>query len=385
MKNLIIAAVLLMPAAAGAQQNLKIGNMEVNPFMTTQESYDSNIYLTRNARKGSTINRSTLGFGLVEKIGSRLDLKGGYSMEVLGYYRAAATNDAVHHNANVSATAKLPKEATLTVEDKYKQSTDQATSELTQRALRVENMVGLNVNAPLRGKFGGAVVLQHVYNNYLDGAYSALDREESLVGFDVNYKLQPKTQLFFNYRYGNLVYQAGDVNNATTNNMDLGITGDIAPKVVGTVKAGVQMRHYGKDLATAKDDLTTAGYSAQAVWTPMEKSEVILYGKRGNVESNFGNSRFYTSTLMDLTVTREVLKIKAGLGLSYEGVLYPEKTIATNRQRLDENANVRLTAVYNVQKWLIADFAYTYKDRTSNEDIFEYKDNVISLGIKALF
>ena len=385
MKNLIIAAVLLMPAAAGAQQNLKIGNMEVNPFMSTQESYDSNIYLTNANRKGSTINRSTLGFGLVEKIGSRLDLTGGYSMEVLGYYRAAAINDAVHHNAYVTATAKLPKEATLTVEDKYKQTSDQASSELTQRALRVENMVGLNVQAPLRGKFGGAFALQHVYNNYLDGAFTALDREESLVGFDVDYKLQPKTKLFFNYRYGNLVYQDSDISNATTNNMDLGITGDIAPKVVGTVKAGVQMRHYAKDLATAKDDITTGGYSAQALWTPMEKSEVILYGKRANVESNFGNSRFYTSTLVDLTVTREVLKIKAGLGLSYEGVLYPEKTILTNRKRLDENANVRLTAVYSVQKWLIADFAYTYKDRTSNEDTFEYKDNVISLGIKALF
>ncbi|MDO8804788.1 MAG: outer membrane beta-barrel protein [Elusimicrobiota bacterium] len=385
MKNLIIAAVLLIPAAAGAQQNLKIGNMEVNPFMSTLESYDNNIYLTKTATKGSSINRSSLGFGLIEKIGSRLNLAGGYSMEVLGYSRAPVTNDAVHHNANVSATAKLPKEATITLDDKYKQTTDQATSETTARALRVENTVGLNVAAPLRGKFGFGVALQHIYNNYLNVANKALDREETLAGFDVDYKLQPKTKLFFNYRYGNLVYQASDVGNAVTNNMDVGLTGDIAPKIVGTVKAGMQMRSYENALATAKDEINTAGYSAQAVWTPMAKSEVIIYGKRGNVESSYGLSRFYTSSLIDLTITRQVNKIKAGLGLSYEGVLYPEKTTVTGRKRLDENASVRLTAVYNMQKWLTADFAYTYKDRTSNYDVFEYKSNVISLGIKALF
>ena len=385
MKNLLIAAVLLMPAAAGAQQNIKLGNMDVNPFMSTQESYDSNIYLSRNKRKGSTINRSALGFELIQKVGSRLDLKGGYSMDVLSYAVNTSTNNAVHHNAGFSATARLPKSMTLSVDDKYKQTTDQATSQTTKRATRVENTAGLNLEAPLRGNFGFTVAVQHVYNNYLSGNFSGLDREETLMGADVSYKLQPKTRMFVSYRYGNLNYQSGNTNDATYNNVDLGLTGDIAPKVMGTVTAGMQARKYKNDSGTAKNDITTMGYSAQAVWKALAKTDVTIFGKRGNVESTYGSSRFYTSTLMDVGVTRQVNKIKAGLGFGYESVLYPEKTTLANPKRLDENTSVRLTAVYNIQKWLTADCGFTYKSRNSNESTFEYNDKALSLGIKAMF
>ena len=388
MKNLIIAAVLLMPAAAGAQQNIKFGNLEVNPFVGVQESYESNIYLTKTQPKSSMINRTVIGVNLVEKLGSRIDLKGGYNLELLGYSRAPGVNNAVHHNADLSIAAKLPKSITVTVDDKYKQTTDQATSELTERAKRVENTAGFSLEAPLRGKFGFGLAAQHVYNNYLDTAFAGLDRAETLAGFDLNFRLQPKTRLFASYRYGQLNYENSNINDATHNNMELGLTGSIAPKVVGTVKAGVQMRHYDKDAGTADNDLTTGGYSAQAVWKAMENTEVTVFAKRANVESSYGDSRFYTSTLTDLMVTRQVNKIKVGVGLSYEGVLYSEKydsTSATDKVRADENANARLTAEYSIQKWLKADFAYTYKDRSSNFDNFEYKDNIVSLGLKATF
>src|SRR3989338_744878 len=196
MKNLIIAAVLLIPAAAGAQQNIKLGTMDVNPFMSTQESYDSNIYLTKHNAKGSSINRTSLGFELVHKIGARLDLKGGYSMDILSYAVNTSTNNALHNNVFFNAMARLPKDMTVSFDDKYKQTTDQATSETTERATRVENTAGVNFAAPLRGKFGFNIVVQNTYNNYLDSSLAALDRAENLMGFDVSYTLQPKTKVF---------------------------------------------------------------------------------------------------------------------------------------------------------------------------------------------
>ncbi|MDP2864780.1 MAG: outer membrane beta-barrel protein [Elusimicrobiota bacterium] len=385
MKNLLIAAVLLMPAAAGAQQNIKLGTMDVNPFMSTQESYDSNIYLRKTKPKGSAINRTSLGFELVQKVGSRLDLKGGYSMDILSYAVNTSTNNALHHNVFFSAMARLPKDMTVTVDDKYKQTTDQATSETTERATRVENIAGINFAAPLRGQFGFNVVVQNTYNNYLAGNLAGLDRAENLMGFDVTYKVQPKTKAFYSYRYGSLNYENNNTNDATYNNMDLGLTGDIAPKITGTVTAGMQARNYDKALGTAKDDITTMGYSAQAVWKAMAKSDVTIYGKRANVESNYGTSRFYTSTMLDIGVTRQINKIKAGLGFAYEGVQYPEKTTLTSPKRLDENTSVRLTAMYNIQKWLSADAGFTYKNRNSNEKANEYNDKVFSVGIKAMF
>jgi hypothetical protein len=386
MKHLIIAAALLMPAAAGAQGNIKFGNLEVNPFVSTQESYDSNIYLTNTQRKSALINRSAIGVDLLHNLGSRYNLKGGYSMELLGYSRESNINDAVHHNASVGATAKLPNDITVMVDDKWKQTTDQSTSQTVERAQRVENTAAFNLNAPVRGKFGFTVAVQHVYNNYLNNN-PTLDREEFQAGFDLDYKWQPKTKFFMSYRHGMLSYQTGHTNDATFDNVDLGVTGNIAPKVQGTVKAGMQMRKYGEDIANAKEDATTAQYSAQATWKPMEKTEVIAFAKRGNVETNYNEARFYTSTLTDLAFSREVRKVKLGLGLSYEDVRYSEINVTSNhtKKRIDENASVRLTADYNIQKWLVANAGYTYKDRSSNFDSFEYKDNIITVGLKAMF
>ena len=385
MKNLIIAAVLLIPAAAGAQQNIKLGTMDVNPFMSTQESYDSNIYLTKHNAKGSSINRTSLGFELVQKVGSRLDLKGGYSMDILSYAVNTSTNNALHHNVFFNAMARLPKDMTVSIDDKYKQTTDQATSETTERATRVENTAAVNFAAPLRGKFGFNVVVQNTYNNYLDNSLAGLDRAENLMGFDVTYKLQPKTKVFAAYRYGALNYENSITNDATYNNMDLGITGDIAPKITGTVTAGMQARKYDNALGTADDDITTMGYSAQAVWKAMERTDVTIFAKRANIESSYATSRFYTSTMFDIGVSRQINKVKAGLGFAYEGVQYPEKTTATSPKRLDENTSVRLTADYNIQKWLSANAGFTYKNRNSNEKANEYNDKVFTIGIKAMF
>lgn len=387
MKNLIIAAVLLVPAAAGAQQNIKFGNLEVNPFASVQESYDSNIYLTGTDRKSAMINRSAIGVGLVENLGSRYDLKGGYNMELLGYSRETGINNAVHHAADVGFTGKMPKNITVTVDNKWKQTTDQASSQLIERAKRVENTMGLNINSPLQGKFGFSLAVQHIYNNYISNN-PTLDREDFQAGFDLDYKWQPKTKLFLSYRHGMLNYQTGFTNDATYDNVEVGATGQIAPKVQGTVKAGMQSRKYDEDLNDAKDSATTMQYSAQAKWLPMEKTDVVLLAKRGNVETNYGDARYYTSTLTDLTVSREVRKVKVSLGLNYEDVRYSDENntmSATDKVRCDENASVRLGAEYNIQKWLKADFAYTYKDRSSNFDGFEYKDNIVALGLKATF
>lgn len=387
MKSILIAALMLAAANAGAMQNIKYGTLEINPLVSVQQSYDSNIYLTKNAPKSAWINRTGLGVDLMNKVGSRLDLRGGYTMEFLSYSRATNINNATHHLANLGAEARLPKSVTATLNDSYMQTTDQATSELTARALRVQNTAVFGVEAPIRGKFGFNLAAQHIYNNYLAAVNNALDRQEMLAGGDVTYKVQPKTKLLLGYRYGTMAYRLASAEKGDSfyNNFDAGVTGSIAPKLMGTVRAGVQYRRYEHSLNLADNKITTGGYSLQLVWKPAELTDVMLYGKRGNVESTYGDSRFYTSTMGDVALSRQVRKIKAGLGFNYETVAYPEKSTGTNKKRLDTNTGVRVTAEYSIQKWLKADAGYAYKNRTSNENAFEYHDSVVSVGLKGMF
>ena len=388
MKNILIAAILLAPAYAGAQQNMKIGNLDINPYAGVTESHDSNIYLAPNGEKAAYITRTNLGVDLVENLGSRYDLKAGYMLETINYTKDRSNNDAVHHNASLAFTGKLPKDMTVTVDDKYKQTTDQATSDLIARALRVENNAGFKLEAPLRGDFGFALAANHNYNNYFSKTYSMLDREEFLAGFDVSYKLQPKTTLFAAYRYGTLNYQSGYTNDATYNNVDLGVTGKLANKLTGTVKAGMQSRKYDKDLNNAKNTASTMQYSVQTVWMPIEKTDVTLYAKRGNVEVNYGDARYYTTTLTDLSVSRMVRKVKVGVGVSAEHQAYSDRQnslVTTGKKRADDLTTARITADYNVQKWMSLNLGYFYKDRSSNISSVKFNDSVITLGAKLMF
>ncbi|HAF96510.1 MAG: hypothetical protein A2021_04270 [Elusimicrobia bacterium GWF2_52_66] len=387
MKKLLIAFLLLTTANAGAMQNIKLGTLEINPQVSVQQSYDSNIYLTRTKPLSANINRTGLGVNLLNKIGSRLDLKGAYTAEFLSYSRSTNINNATHHLASLGVEARLPKSTTFILDDKYMQTTDQATSELTARALRVQNTAGAGLEAPLRGKFGFNLAAQHTYHNYLAAVNNLLDRQEMLSGADLTFKVQPKTKLVLGFRYGTMSYKLASADNgdAFYNNWDLGLTGNIAPKLVGTIKAGVQYRRYEKSLNQAADKINTGGYSAQLLWKPAELTEVILYGKRGNVETSYGDNRFYTSNTGDITLSRQVHKLKAGLGFNYEAIAYPEITALTGKKRLDTNTNMRATAEYDMRKWLKAGVGYMYKNRTTNEKDFKYHDNIVSVELKGMF
>ena len=386
--NLLAAGALMLTAAnAAAMQNIRYGTLEINPLVSVQQSYDSNIYLTRNAVKSAFINRAGLGVGFANKVGSRLDLAGGYTFESLSYSRAANINNASHHLASLAAEARLATGETVTLNDNYLQTTDQATSELTARSVRVQNTASFNLEGPRRNKFSFNLAAQHTYHNYLASANDLLDRQETLTGGDVTYKVQPKTQLVLGYRYGTLSYKLASAQKSDSfySNLDMGVIGNIAPKLVGTIKAGVQFRSYEEHLNQAANSITTGGYSAQLVWKPVEKTDVTIYGKRGNVESSYGDSRFYTSSVGDIMVSRQVRKIRAGLGFNYEAIAFPERTATIGKKRFDINTGARLTAEYNIQEWLKAGAGYTYRNRASNENAFEYRDNMVSFDLKGMF
>jgi hypothetical protein len=388
MIRLLIALVLTLPAGSAlALQNIKLAGVGIYPIVSSQEKYDTNIYLTRDLVKASLINRTLGGVGF-RKEGSRLSVKGGYSVEGLFYTRAHRINDAVHHNGSLSVETKLVGGRTLAVDDRYMATTDQATSELTARSKRVQNTAGLVFESPLKGKLGFGLDAQHTIHDYLSPNNKTLDRDEILAGAEMNFKLQPKTKMFLAYHFGSLKYKEqtlAGTSDALYSNVDMGLSGNLAPKLTGKIMGGAQFRLYRKALGAAENNKTTGGYGVQINWKPMEKTEVVLFGKRANVESTFANSRYYTSTLNDLSVSRELNKFKAGVGGSYESVRYPEEVAGTNAKRRDSSFNGRANLDYNIQKWLKAGAGYAYKTRVSNERANNYVDNVVTLEIKGMF
>lgn len=87
MRKILMFAVSMffLANSCWAIQNIKIGNTEINPFVSTEGKYDSNIYLSSGSEKSAWINKTALGFKAGQKLGSKLSISGGYAMELMTY------------------------------------------------------------------------------------------------------------------------------------------------------------------------------------------------------------------------------------------------------------------------------------------------------------
>ena len=61
----MVAGVFLMgSSSAGAVQNIKWGKLEVHPFLSVEERYDDNIFLSAADETGSAITQTSPGLSL---------------------------------------------------------------------------------------------------------------------------------------------------------------------------------------------------------------------------------------------------------------------------------------------------------------------------------
>jgi len=374
-----------MISTGWTMQNIKLGGLNIDPFVSTEGKYDSNIYLQSNA-KGAWINDSAVGVRFSQKFSNRLKLQAGYQLDLITYSVSPSNNNAVHHTADISGTATVGKDINMKLGEKFLATTDQASSELTARAKRVENDVNFLLESPLKGNYGFRVEVADAYNKYLATEYAALDRNQVTVGVAGTYKLMPQTLAVLGYNFNNVAYKSNTANNSTINKINGGLEGKIANKVTGTVSAGAQFRNYKNSLNTASNNATTFSYGLGLSWQATENSTLLLQGIRDNIESTYVNSRYYTSTLTNLIFNHKIgTKWDVGAAFGYEYVVYPENTPGLNEKRKDGYLRLGVDVGYDIQPWLKAALAYDYKNRSSNEGQFNYKDHVTGLQIRATF
>ncbi len=386
----LLAVAFLGSSAQSAQ--IKLGGLSINPYVFTEGKYDDNIYLVNAAAKDSWINRSAIGAAFSQQLESRLSLKADYRFENLAYSEKPEINNAVHHVGALALDMQLPKNMSLFIGENYEYTTDQATSELNARAKRMKNAAMAKFEAPIQGNFGFGADVQHVVNDYTADVNKTLDRTDLLFGGGIRYKLQPKTQLVVNYRYGALDYKNPDgttnqKNDTTYQNVEAGVEGRITSKIGGEIKANNNFRHYKYAVTGTKRDPSTLGYGVALKYAADETTLIKLMAKREAFETTAGVNRFYRSTLTDLQVTKKSNKFTFGIGGSFEKLDYPEIIAGQTKKRSDDLSTFRFNADYDIQKWLKANAGYSYRIRESNLSSlgYDYEDNTVLVGLKAMF
>lgn len=384
------------------QPNIRLGQLEIHPYYTIQEAYDSNIYLVpRDQADGVTVGGGVVGSWILKNIlGLRLNLpihrvhhvSMGYDFEAQSYSSQPAANNNLRHRANFLYKFTSAYGISAGAQDAYVNTTDQAFSELIRREKRWQNTAAANVAyAPDNGRMNAAADYADTVHKYLGSALgAALNRSEQSAGLKVGYKAQPKTNIFAAYHRGIVHYSvvrrptAVDKNNKS-HNMDLGVEGDLLANLTGIIKTGLAYRKY--DGAPIGGSRVTRDwtFSTQLIYQPISRTTVNLAVSRAFQESTAANNRYYIANDVFLDAHHALpYKLTAGAQFGVAVNKYPEaQTISgLTATRRDDIYTVGASLEYAMQEWLAAGASYTHRERNSNfSGQFNYMDHLTALSL----
>jgi hypothetical protein len=408
MKSLFFIVVLgLLPGNASAsmdwltqyqQSNLHIGQLALHPFYDLSEVYDSNIYLVpRDQPNGVTlggghreswITKNDLGLETDLPWHRLHDLSMGYGFESETYTTQPNTNNAYDQSVHADYTYKGAYGLTYKAGEKYVNTTDQAFSELTGRDHRWENAVSSSLDYdPVNGRLAGGIDISQVNDKYLDPVLAQqLNRYEDLAGFNVGYKVRPKTKVYASYHRDLIHYSvpqgAGIEKDSRSNNAALGVIGELSSKLEGQVEVGATDRQYDVAAAPGQTRVFITPTIATAVTYKADPYTIVKLSISRFAEESIDTSNpLYYENIALLEVKHAFPhKFSAGLQGSWEIDQYPFNQVIDSSgaigRRRDDTYQVGAWVTYVIQKWLSTGLSFSHRERDSTmSGQFDFEDN----------
>lgn len=413
----LVALATALPASAGMldmmsgfrKPNMKWGLLEIHPWARVSETYDSNIYLvpknkpngviTGGGVVGSWITAPGAGLKLALPISAMHKIDAAYSGEGRFYSKQPKANNNFHQAAELGYGFNSGRGLTGSLRDSFMSTTDPAFSELVQREQRWNNVAAAEVGWE-GGRLGVSADGSYGTNKYLSTTLAGLlNRYDIAAGVRLRYRVMPKTRAYLAYHRGISRYTA-DKGRRETNNknhhIDLGVDGDLAPKLKGQIQAGLVNRWYdGVAPVVAGANPQKRSYNSYTVatrltWQALDRTMANLTASRMLQESTFKNNRFYENNTVSLGVQHRLpYKLTAGVNLSAGWDKYPvaeQPTVAAlPLNRRDDLHQQAVTLDYDMQSWLRIGAAYLHRTRWAKNftDQFNYEDHqtTINLGV----
>jgi hypothetical protein len=395
--------------------NIKIGVLKLNPYAGVTETYDSNIYLRPKVKQagensviGSWITEANAGLKFKLPVTSMHQFAGGYDFVGQIYDKEPSHNNGVNQKADLAYMYKGPAGFSAKLSDAYMNTVDPASSELVDRERRWQNTGSAMFDyAPEGGMFFFGASGEHVTHKYLSASMSALlNRYEQTVGGRTGFLLQPKTRLYVGYRRQIIHYNSGAYNttlaryvpnerNSKAHLIDVGIEGNIAPKLKGQIQTGYSLREYDDNWVNfANKTSVTRNWivATDLTYNPVERVEMKLGFSRALKESASG-PRFYINNAVNVDYKHKLPgKVTFLAGAAFGIDKYADATTVgtgTNAMtacRRDDLSLQKVGLDYDIQEWVKVGAGYQHRARNSIfTRQYNYDDHLSSVNLKMSF
>jgi len=366
---------------AGAAGNIRIGQMEVHPFVSLKEEFNDNIYATPVEQKRDSITIVMPGVKLLWPFGMH-----GFEAEYYANDRRYSTyrgENTTDHHAKGLLGLQLGSLFSLKLSNTFDKGHELRSSSSTGfiEAFRT-NAASASASYQLANR--SKVQFDYTKTSWDFIGNSFRDRDESLMAGYVYYRFLPKTSAFIEYER-----KAVDFTEVTTlldntmNSLMLGLTWEMNGRSKGTVKFGRTSKDFEEPVVK---DFSVWNWSIDLNHTFSEDTSLTVVGRRQVNETNWlGTAYFITTGVYGELSHRFMSKMALLLRGSYGTDSFSNAIPPDTRVREDRTNMLGTGLKYAMQDWLEFGVDYNKRNRDSNIFAADYKETQYILSANMSF
>jgi hypothetical protein len=361
---------------------IKVGALEVHPYLTIREAYTDNVYLAPADTRDDFITTIMPGLQLQLPYRRHTFLLGtNASINRYSQYNDENTTD---WGTNVAGDLNFGSRLNLKLSDGYVSGHEPRSQNATTSIEKYKNN---NASGSFTYIMADISKVQLDYSNaYWKFKNSDFrTRDENQVSLYLYYRVLAKTSVFGEYEFKNVKFS-----NDSTGNLDnnvnsglLGVTWELSSRSKGTVKGGYLYKQFDAESNGTLHDFTA---SADIAHSFSDYDSVKLVGARTVNESSLLGTRYSVGTGLNGEYTHRFMeRLSTTAKASYNYEKFSDIAPGESLLRKDGTFQAGATVQYAFRRWLDSSLEYYYRKKDSNINTYDSVENNISLTLKAFF
>jgi polysaccharide biosynthesis protein VpsM len=369
-------------------QGMKIGAGRLYPDINVTSFYDDN--LTR----ASSGEISTFGISVEPHLGYEIrDNKNRYFMDYLlsaASYEGSSNDDYIDNRFQLGYDYTPTKRILLGVQGEYFDTRDPRGTGIDE-AISIQRtnpdewhhylVEGNAVYGSQKAKGRAELDLGYInktYDNNRDRTFLR-DREDTYANARFYYRIMPKTSLVLDGRITDFSYDQTTVGvpslDSTTSKILLGVTWKSTFKTTGTAQIGYTEKDFDSSLRADNDALA---WEVGVEWRPKTFSIFNINTSRAFNETN-GIGNYIEEDSIDASWSHRWHKLSPKLSTLIE-IGYSEQNFDQDTTgRSDEYLSFGVSVNYKIRRWLALGSGYSYSERDSADNAFDYDRNRLEI------
>jgi hypothetical protein len=361
------------PITGPASFQLGDSPLFVMPYIGTGFGYDDNLFLSHNNEKDSYLWVLSPGIRVDARDANKV-IQLSYQNQI-GRYTSSPDDNYVDNTARAQFDMALDAHNFIRIGYDYilshdpRGSTDRPIAGRPDRYRQTDPYITYALGAP------GAKGRVEVYYSDPERRYlsnreftASADRDMQEFGGAFYWRVMPRTYVMAEARETDVRYDLpGQPDTADERRYYAGVTWEATAATTGTLKVG-QLKRDFKDPATP--DFSGTSWEGLITWAPRSYSKFDFYSARQTNEAS-GLGNFILTSIGGVTWTHSWSSfVTTAVDARYQ------KDDYQGFDRKDKIASVDLKAGYKFRRWLTIGAEYTYTNRNSSIDVFDYNKNL---------